>query len=227
MGSDIMTTKLKDMTKIFTGIFPVWSLWYLGILLIIYIISNIFASDGITSFFGFGMTANRTYLFVLGILSVLMFTEWAVNMGVSRKTFYKSLMITGLITAVFITAVTGIITFGLSYTPFAGEYMTPEDMKYLSGFEYGVFHFISGLMFWALGILIAAAFYRGFWAGMLSIFSGLLALVFLIFNEQLLNYFSVLGNMSVLVGYALLIALILLYSWIGFRVIKNIPVKFG
>lgn len=222
-----MTTKLKDTTKIFTSIFPVWSLWYIGILLIVYIISNIFTSEAISSFFGFGMTANRTYLFVLAIMSVLMFTEWAVNMGVSRKTFYKSLMITGIITAVFITGVVGIITFGLSFTPFTGDYLIAEDLRYLSEFEYLVFHFISGLLFWALGVLIAAAFYRGFWAGMLSILSGIVALVILIFNEQLLNYFGAMGSMTVYIGFALLIALTLIYSWIGYRVIKNIPIKFG
>ena len=222
-----MTTKLKDTTKIFTSIFPVWSLWYIGILLIVYIISNIFTSEVISSFFGFGMTANRTYLFVLAILSVLMFTEWAVNMGISRKTFYKSLMITGVITALFVTAIVGIITFGLSFTPFTGDYLIAEDLRYLSEFEYLVFHFISGLLFWALGVLIAAAFYRGFWAGMLSILSGIVALVILIFNEQLLNFFGAIGDMTVYIGFALLIALTLLYSWIAFRVVKNIPIKFG
>lgn len=222
-----MTTKLKETTKIFTSIFPVWSLWYIGILLIVYIISNIFTSEGISSFFGFGMTANRTYLFVLAILSVLMFTEWAVNMGISRKTFYKSLMITGLITAVFITAVVGITTFVLSFTPFTGDYLIVEDLKYLTEFEYLIFHFISGLLFWALGVLIASAFYRGFWAGMLSILSGLIALVILIFNEQLLNYFGAIDDMTVYLGFVLLTALTLLYSWVAYRVIKNIPIKFG
>lgn len=222
-----MTTKIKEMTKIFTSIFPVWSLWYIGVLLVVYIISNIFTGDGISSFFGFGMTANRTYLFVLAIMSVLMFTEWALNMGISRKTFYKSLMITGIITAVFITGVVGIITFGLSFTPFTGDYLIVEDLRYLTEFEYLIFHFISGLLFWALGVLIAAAFYKGFWAGMLSILSGLVALVILIFNEQLLNYFGAMGNMTVYIGFALLIALTLIYSWIGYRVIKNIPIKFG
>lgn len=222
-----MTTKLKDTTKIFTSIFPVWSLWYIGILLIVYIISNIFTSEAISSFFGFGMIANRTYLFVLAILSVLMFTEWAVNMGISRKTFYKSLMITGLITALFVMAVVGIIAFGLSFTPFTGDYLITEDMRHLNTVEYGIFHFISGLLFWALGVLIAAAFYRGFWAGMLSILSGLVALVILIFNEQLLNFFGAIGDMTVYIGFALLIALTLLYSWIAFRVVKNIPIKFG
>ena len=222
-----MTTKLKDTTKIFTSIFPVWSLWYIGILLIVYIISNIFTSEAISSFLGFGMTANRTYLFVLAIMSVLMFTGWAVNMGVSRKTFYKSLMITGIITAVFITGVVGIITFGLSFTPFTGDYLIAEDLRYLSEFEYLVYHFISGLLFWALGVLIAAAFYRGFWAGMLSILSGIAALLILIFNEQLLNYFGAMGSMTVYIGFLLLIALTFIYSWIGYRVIKNIPIKFG
>ncbi len=222
-----MTTKLKETTKIFTSIFPVWSLWYIGILLIVYIISNIFTSEGISSFFGFGMTANRTYLFVLGILSVLMFTEWAVNMGISRKTFYKSMMITGLITAVFVTAIVGIITFVLSFTPFMGDYLIVDDLRYLTEFEYLIFHFISGLLFWALGMLIATAFYRGFWAGILSILTGLVALVILFFNEDLLNYLGSIGNMTVYIGFALLIVLTLLYSWIGYRVIKNIPIKFG
>lgn len=222
-----MTTKLKETTKIFTSIFPVWSLWYIGVLLVIYIISNIFSNEGIASFFGFGMTANRTYLFVLAILSVLMFTEWAVNMGISRKTFFKSLMMTGMVTAVFITAAVGIVSFGLSFTPFDGDYLITEDMRYLSSFEYVIFHFLSGLLFWAAGVLIAASFYRGFWNGMLSVLAGITAIILLLFNEQLLNYFGTLGNMTVYLGFILLIVFTLFYSWIAYRVLKNIPVKFG
>ena len=222
-----MTTKIKETTKIFTSIFPLWSLWYIGVLLIVYIISNIFSNDGIASFFGFGMIANRTYLFVLAIISMLMFLEWAVNMGVSRKTFFKSMMITGLVTAVFITAVVALVSLGLSFTPFDGDYLITEDMRYLNSFEYMLFHFLSGILFWAAGVLIAASFYRGFWVGMLSILAGIVAIMLLIFNEQLLNYFGAMGNMTVYIGFALLIALTLLYSWIGYRVVKNIPIKFG
>lgn len=222
-----MTAKLKETTKIFTSIFPVWSLWYIGILLIIYIISHIFSSEGMSTFFGFGMTANRTYLFVLAIISVLMFMEWAVNMGISRKTFYKSMMITGLVTAVFITAVVGIISFGLSYTPFAGNYLFAENIEYLTGSGHVIFHFLSGLLFWAAGVLIAAAFYRGFWPGMLSVLAGIAAILLLIFNEDLLNYFGAIGNMTVYLGFVILFVLIVLYSWLAYKVVKNIPVKFG
>ena len=222
-----MTTKIKETTKVFTSIFPVWSLWYIGVLLIVYIISNIFSSDGIASFFGFGMIANRTYLFVLAIISMLMFLEWAVNMGVSRKTFFKSMMITGLVTAVFITAVVALVSFGLSFTPFDGDYFITEDMRYLSNFEYVIFHFLSGILFWTAGLLIAASFYRGFWAGMLSVLAGIVAMVILIFNEQLLNYFGAIGDITVYLGFIVLLVLITVYSWIGYRVVKNIPIKFG
>ncbi|CAD2080560.1 hypothetical protein GCM10007275_19040 [Jeotgalicoccus coquinae] len=222
-----MTAKLKDMTKIFTSIFPVWSLWYIGILLIVYIISNIFSTDGMASFFGFGMTANRTYLLVLAIITTLMFTEWAVNMGVSRKTFYKSMMITGLVTAVFVTAVVAVISFGLSFTPFRGDYLLVEDLRYLTNFEYVIFHFLSGLLFWAAGVLIAASFYRGFWRGMLSVLAGITAIMLLLFNEDLLNYFGAIGNMTVYLGFALMLLLIVIYNWIAYAVVKNIPVKFG
>lgn len=222
-----MTAKLKETTKIFTSIFPVWSLWYIGILLIIYIISHIFSSEGMSAFFGFGMTANRTYLFVLAIISVLMFMEWAVNMGISRKTFYKSMMITGLVTAVFITAVVGIVSFGLSFTPFAGDYLFAENIEHLTDFEHVIFHFLSGLLFWAAGVLIAAAFYRGFWPGMLSVLAGIAAIMLLIFNEDLLNYFGTISNMAVYLGFVILLVLTALYSWLAYRVVKNIPVKFG
>src|SRR5699024_9232874 len=136
--------KLKETTKIFTSIFPVWSLWYIGVLLIIYIISHIFSSEGMSAFFGFGMTANRTYLFVLAIISVLMFMEWAVNMGISRKTFYKSMMITGLVTAVFITAVVGIVSFGLLFSTLPGYYLFAENHENLTAVKHVLLHLLSG-----------------------------------------------------------------------------------
>lgn len=222
-----MTTKLKETTKTFTSIFPIWSLSYIGVLLIVYIISNYFSTEGISSFFGFGMTANRTYLLVLAIITMLMFIEWAVNMGVSRKTYLKSMLITGLVTAVFITAVVAIISFGLSFTPFAGDYLIAEDLRYLTSMEYLIFHFLSGLLFYAAGLLISASFYRGFWAGMLSILSGIAAVMILIFNEQLLNYFGAMGDMTVYIGFALIVVLIAVYVWILYAVVKNIPVKMG
>ena len=43
-----MSTKLKETTKVFSYILPVWSLWYLGVLLIIYIISHIFSNEAMS-----------------------------------------------------------------------------------------------------------------------------------------------------------------------------------
>lgn len=222
-----MTTKLKETTKVFTSIFPIWSLSYIGVMLIIYIILNIFSNDSLASFFGVGMTANRTYLLVLAIITMLMFLEWVVSMGVSRRTYFKTMLITGLVTAVFVTAVVGIISFGLSFTPFAGDYLIVEDLRYLTNLDYVIFHFLSGLLFYVTGSLIAASFYRGFWPGMLSISAGIGAVMMLIFNEQLLNYFGAMGGMTVYVGFLLVIILIVIYSWILYAVLKNIPVKIG
>ena len=87
-----MSTKLKETTKVFSYILPVWSLWYLGVLLIIYIISHIFSNEAMSSFFGFTFTANRTYMLVIGIIVMIGFLEWAIGMGVSRKTFFKSVV---------------------------------------------------------------------------------------------------------------------------------------
>lgn len=220
-----MSTKLKETTKVFSYILPVWSLWYLGVLLIIYIISHIFSNEAMSSFFGFMFTANRTYMLVIGIIVMIGFLEWAIGMGVSRKTFFKSVVLTGIITMVMITAIAGIVPFILSFTPFSGDYLFEEDLRYLSETVYVIFHFLSGLLLWAAGLLISASFMRGFWAGMLSVLSGILAITLLLFSEQLLNYLSTLDGMMVYLGLLLMIILIVIYNWILYAVIKNIPIK--
>ena len=60
---------------------------------------------------------------------------------------------------------------------------------------------------------------------MLSVLSGILAITLLLFSEQLLNYLSTLDGMMVYLGLLLMIILIVIYNWILYAVIKNIPIK--
>ena len=60
---------------------------------------------------------------------------------------------------------------------------------------------------------------------MLSVLSGILAITLLLVSEQLLNYLSTLDGMMVYLGLLLMIILIVIYNWILYAVIKNIPIK--
>src|SRR5699024_11604090 len=104
-------------------------------------------------------------------------------------------------------------SFILSFTPFSGDYLFEEDLRFLSETVYVIFHFLSGLLLWAAGLLISASFMRGFWAGMLSVLSGILAITLLLFGEQLLNYLGIMDLMIVNLGLLLMIILISVYNF--------------
>lgn len=219
-----MKTKFKEMTQSLTYILSMFTFVFLGILLIIYIILS-FLNDPTSSFFGTGMRTARIYFAVVGITTVLGFLEWAVNSGVSRKTFFKSLITSAILTAVITAVLVIIINFVLSFTPLAGDYLMEEQIKGLSVFGNGLFIFLQGPLYFVTGALIGAAFSRGFAAGMTSIVAGLILIILQVFTENFMNDLANYGETIVYFGHVAAVVITVIYAWILSRILKDMPVK--
>ena len=219
-----MKTKFKETTQSLTYILSMFTFVFLGILLIIYIILS-FLNDPTSSFFGTGMRTARIYFAVVGITTVLGFLEWAVNSGVSRKTFFKSLITSAILTAVITAVLVIIINFILSFTPLAGDYLMEESIVGLSIFGNGLFIFLQGPLYFVTGALIGAAFSRGFVPGMISIVAGIAVIALQIITESVMNYLITLGEYQVYFGHIAAVVLTIIYAWILSRILKDMPVK--
>ncbi|QQD84731.1 hypothetical protein [Jeotgalicoccus sp. ATCC 8456] len=219
-----MKTKFKETTQSLTYMLSMFTMMFLGILLIIYIILS-FLDDPTSSFFGISMRTARIYFAVVGITMVAGFLEWAVNSGVSRKTFFKSLLASAVLTAIILVIVAVIINFVLSFTPLAGDYLMEEQIESLSVIGNGLFVFLQSPLFFVTGALIGAAFQKGFVPGMVSILSGIVLIVALVFTESWMNYLASLNGMQVYLGHLAVVVVTLIYTWILSRILKDMPVK--
>ena len=219
-----MKTKFNATTQSLTFILSMFTLTFLGILLIIHIILT-FVDDPTSTFLGVGVRTARIYFVVVGITTVLGFLEWAINKGVSRKTFFKSIMTSALLTTIVLVIVLAIISFILSFTPLAGDYLIEEEIKGLSAFGNILFVLLQSPLFFVAGSLIGAAFNKNFSLGMTSILSGIIIIVALIFSESLMNYLVSLGTMWAYLGHLVVVVMTLIYTWILWRLLKDMPVK--
>ena len=60
---------------------------------------------------------------------------------------------------------------------------------------------------------------------MTSILSGIIIIVALIFSESLMNYLVSLGTMWAYLGHLVVVVMTLIYTWILWRLLKDMPVK--
>lgn len=219
-----MNTKFKETTQSLTYILSMFTLMFIGILLIIYIILG-FLDGSMSTFFGTAMRTSRIYFLVVGITTIIGFLEWALNSGVSRKTFYKSIMASSIISALFVLILALIISFVLSFTPFAGDFLMEEQIEGLSNIGNGLFVFLQSPLFFVTGALIGAAFSRGFVPGMISIIAGLVVIALQVITESVMNYLVTLGDFQVYFGHVALIVITLIYAWVLSKILKDMPVK--
>lgn len=182
-----MSKKLRLATMDYTKEFIKWSLWYIPIFALVYIILNVFLREpelNEVSFFSMALSANRIYMLVLGILAAFTFLEWSISLGLTRRIFLYGMTLGGVITSLFITAVTAAISFLFGLMPWFGTSIPEvsggtETLVYVGGF------FISTLLYFLGGFLISAGFYRGVIPGMGMV---LLVVILNILLEMLINF---------------------------------------
>lgn len=174
-----MSRKLRMATADYTKEFSKWSLWYIPIFALVYIILNVFVREpelNEVSFFSMALSANRIYILVLGILGVYTFLEWSVNLGLTRRIFFRAMTFTGILTTVFITVVTAALSFIFGLMPWFGTRIPEvsggtETLAYVGGF------LLSTLLYFFGGLLISVGFYRGFTPGMAMVLLNVIIMI--------------------------------------------------
>ncbi|WP_411842913.1 hypothetical protein [Salinicoccus sp. HZC-1] len=178
-----MSGKLRLATMDYTKEFTKWSLWYIPIFALVYIVLNVFLREpelNEMSFFAMALSANRIYMLVLGILAAYTFLEWSINLGLTRKIFLRAVSLAGILVTLFITALTAAISFLLGLMPWFGTSIPEvsggtETLVHVGGF------LLSTLLYFLGGFLISVGFYRGFLPGMAMILLDIILYIVLCF----------------------------------------------
>ncbi|KKK34894.1 hypothetical protein WN59_04370 [Salinicoccus sediminis] len=166
-----MSGKSGLATTDYSKEFGKWSLWYIPIFALVYIIMNVFIREpelNDMSFFAMALSANRIYMLVLGILAAYTFLEWSLNLGLTRKIFFRAMVAAGVIVTLFVTVVTAAISFVFGLMPWFGTGIPDvpggtETIVHVGGYM------LSTLLYFLGGFLISVGFYRGFVPGMSAV----------------------------------------------------------
>ncbi|MCG5104942.1 hypothetical protein [Oceanobacillus alkalisoli] len=86
-----------------------WTLWYIGILVIINIARLIFRADGIDTFYNHAFVASNVYMLVIGIV-VISFMPYFVEIGVTRKNYFYGNTIASLCLSILIPVFAYVLT---------------------------------------------------------------------------------------------------------------------
>ncbi|WP_017549944.1 hypothetical protein [Salinicoccus carnicancri] len=163
-----MSGKSGLATMDYSKEFGKWSMWYIPIFALVYIILNVFIRESELndmSFFAMALSANRVYMLVLGILAVYTFLEWSLSLGLTRKDFFRAMVSAGVIVTLLVTAATAAISFVFGLMPWFGTGI-PEVSGGMETIVHVGGYMLSTLLYFLGGFLISVGFYRGFVPGM-------------------------------------------------------------
>ncbi|MCG1009601.1 hypothetical protein J4760_06165 [Salinicoccus sp. ID82-1] len=229
-----MNNKVKLATMDFSSQIFKWTLWYLPIMVIIYILVSIFLSDpeidGM-SFYAMSLSANEIFMLVSGILSVFMFLELSISLGLTRRTFLRSMLLTGGIITIALAVITGIISVIMGLMPWFGTGLVMGPLE-SSPVAHVIGHLLTTFTFFLGGFIISIGFYRGFLGGMISIVLSLCILVAIdslwmwqtrgtVFDMDVTQYAS--GNLFM----TIIFSLFLIFFTIAIlqSLVRSVPVK--
>lgn len=86
-----------------------WTLWYMGILLLVNIARLIFSADGIDTFYNHAFVASNVYMLVIGIITIS-FMPYFVEMGVTRKSYFYGNAIASICLSILIPVFAYVLT---------------------------------------------------------------------------------------------------------------------
>ncbi|GAA3732754.1 hypothetical protein GCM10022378_21270 [Salinicoccus jeotgali] len=165
--------KVKLATADFSKEMAKWAAWYMAVMVALYILLMLFIDDsGINgmSFFFMASGANRVFMLVAGILTVFVFLERAIQLGLTRMTFMRAVLWTGVIFTVTLALVAGIISLILGVMPWFGTQTTASGMGGPVSMVLG--HLLAAYLFYLAGFIISIGFYRGWFGGLIAIVLG-------------------------------------------------------
>ncbi|WP_342387997.1 hypothetical protein [Salinicoccus bachuensis] len=229
-----MNNKLKLATMDFSKEIAKWTMWYLPVMAVIYILVSLFLNEvevNEMSFYAMASSANRIFMLVAGIMAVFMFLELAISVGLTRKTFLNSMLLTGGVITIGLAAVTGIISLILGLMPWFGDGIVAPGAT--GGPVVNVIgHLLTTYVFFLAGFIISIGFYRGFLGGMISIVLSIGIAIAIdsmwtwqtsgtVFNMEMAGY----GSSNLLL--TIIFSLLLVFFTIAIlqSLIRSVPVK--
>lgn len=229
-----MNNKLKLATMDFSREIGKWVLWYLPVMAVLYIVVSLFVNEAEVnemSFYAMAASANRIFMLVAGILAVFMFLELALSLGLTRKTFLNSMLLTGGVVTIGLAAVTWIFSLLLGLMPWFGAGIVPSGTT-AGPLVHIIGHLMTTYVFFLAGFIISIGFYRGFLGGMISIVLSLGITIAIdsmwtfqtagtVFNMELAGY----GSSNLLL--TIIFSLLLIFFTIAIlqSLIRSVPVK--
>ncbi|MFA7745211.1 hypothetical protein [Salinicoccus roseus] len=229
-----MNNKLKLATMDFSKEIGKWTMWYLPIMAVIYILVSLFVNEtevNEMSFYAMASSANRIFMLVAGILVVFMFLELAISLGLTRKTFLNAMILTGGVVTVGLAVVTWILSLVLGIMPWFADGIVADDTA-AGPLAHIVSHLMTAYVFFLAGFIISIGFYRGFLGGMIAIVLSLGITIAIdamwtfqtagtVFNMEMAEYGS--GNLLLTIIFSIL--LILFTIAVLQSLIRSVPVK--
>ncbi|MFD2701248.1 hypothetical protein ACFSVM_12295 [Paenibacillus shunpengii] len=172
----------------------VWTLWYVSFLFVVqfmmlllpdFIKLNVSEMESPASmyFMNFGLTASKTYMLVIGIISSYAFLKHYIHQGVTRKDYFVGSTIAVILLSILLPILMWILS-GVQYL-ILGWAGIPRQESVVIGYEmFSLMPFIiftlQFLVYYLAGWMVSMSFYRfGFYGGMLSIPVGLAGLILL------------------------------------------------
>lgn len=199
-----------DMTRLFM----IWSVWFLAIVFIVYLVLKTIGTNmnlNPQSFLSFAYGPSKTYMLIIGIISIYGFLTFYVKQGVTRKMYFIGAAISSVIISIILMIVAGIITIieqmfdhSIDFTSFLGS-----DASWLLTV---IVFSLNILVYYAVGWMIGAGFYRfGVLGGILYIVLGVL----LVSISDILWEFELKNPLTFLIGLVDMWEIPLYVSFIG------------
>ncbi|WP_271397355.1 hypothetical protein [Salinicoccus roseus] len=229
-----MNNKLKLATMDFSKEIAKWTMWYLPIMAVIYILVSLFVNEAEVnemSLYAMASSANRIFMLVAGILAVFMFLELAISLGLTRKTFLNAMILTGGVVTIGLAVVTWILSLILGMMPWFGDGIVAADTA-AGPLAHIISHLMTTYVFFLAGFIISIGFYRGFLGGMIAIVLSLGITIAIdamwtfqtagtVFNMEMGEY----GSSNLLLTIIFSILLILFTIAVLQSLIRSVPVK--
>jgi hypothetical protein len=229
---------IKDTTAaLYTEQFK-WALWFTGIMtairVVLHIVDHYVDTEElpVDSFVEFAYQPGKIFLLVLGIMSAYYFLGTLIEHGKTRKTFFKSALISAGLLAVTLPAFAFILNVveNLIIAPPVGTAVINNTALQTYSITAFLTFCFTIFLYYALGMLIGIGYYRFGWLfGFAFVAAGLLTLLIesMIWGTEFFLFGLAVSNPGTtpLLALPLTAVLAAFISYAAFRFIKRTPVK--
>lgn len=199
-------TAVTDVTKAAAT----WIIWYIPAVTVVALVAAWLVEEPGFSVAEVMINSSGIFMYVVGILMTPLFFSWLFRLGITRKMFYKVVLLVLVNLTVIVTVTILVLTFLLNFNPWV-----PMNMPDFNFTAQSVFiKYLCGLT----GALTGAAFYLGTKYGMsVVLLTGVILTVGSIIERNGLSNDVILWLSIILLTFVMLI--------LCYRTVKSISVK--